>query len=153
MTDINVPQLGESVTEATVGSWLVKTGDVVAKDDVLVELETDKVAVEIRAEADGVMGAILAEEGETVEVGAKLAEMGGAGAAPAAAAAPSAAPAGGATEAIPPGCGRWVKSLDGNRAMLLVDISGKNKALEDLSLVGWAVVRFGGYGHEHGYAR
>ena len=92
MTDINVPQLGESVTEATVGSWLVKTGDVVAKDDVLVELETDKVAVEIRAEADGVMGAILAEEGETVEVGAKLAEMGGAGVAPAAAAEPAAEP-------------------------------------------------------------
>lgn len=90
MTDITVPQLGESVTEATVGSWLVKTGDTVAKDDVLVELETDKVAVEIRAEADGVMGAILAEEGDTVEVGAKLAEMGGAGAAPAAAPAPAA---------------------------------------------------------------
>lgn len=90
MTDITVPQLGESVTEATVGSWLVKAGDAVAKDDVLVELETDKVAVEIRAEADGVMGAILAEEGDTVEVGAKLAEMGGAGAAPAAATEPAA---------------------------------------------------------------
>ncbi|WP_300532228.1 2-oxoglutarate dehydrogenase complex dihydrolipoyllysine-residue succinyltransferase [Maricaulis sp.] len=92
MTDITVPQLGESVTEATVGSWLVKTGDAVAKDDVLVELETDKVAVEIRAEADGVMGAIHAEEGETVEVGAKLAEMGGAGSAPVAAPEPAAAP-------------------------------------------------------------
>ena len=54
MTDIIVPQLGESVTEATVGAWMVKTGDAVSKDDVLVELETDKVAVEVRAEVDGV---------------------------------------------------------------------------------------------------
>ena len=60
MTDITVPQLGESVTEATVGSWQVKTGDAVSKDDVLVELETDKVAVEVRAEEDGVMGEISA---------------------------------------------------------------------------------------------
>lgn len=98
MTDITVPQLGESVTEATVGSWQVKTGDAVSKDDVLVELETDKVAVEVRAEADGVMGKIFAEEGETVEIGAKLAELdaggeGGAAAAPEAADADSDAPA------------------------------------------------------------
>ncbi|MBO6763602.1 2-oxoglutarate dehydrogenase complex dihydrolipoyllysine-residue succinyltransferase [Maricaulis sp.] len=72
MTDITVPQLGESVTEATVGSWQVKTGDAVSKDDVLVELETDKVAVEVRAEEDGVMGEISAQEGDTVEIGAKL---------------------------------------------------------------------------------
>jgi len=72
MTDITVPQLGESVTEATVGSWQVKTGDAVSKDDVLVELETDKVAVEVRAEEDGVMGEIAAQEGDTVEIGAKL---------------------------------------------------------------------------------
>jgi 2-oxoglutarate dehydrogenase E2 component (dihydrolipoamide succinyltransferase) len=75
MTDITVPQLGESVTEATVGSWLVKTGDNVSRDDVLVELETDKVAVEVRAESDGVMGEIVAAEGDTVEIGAKLAEL------------------------------------------------------------------------------
>ena len=73
MTDITVPQLGESVTEATVGSWMVKTGDAVSRDDVLVELETDKVAVEVRAEADGVMGEIFAAEGENVEIGARLA--------------------------------------------------------------------------------
>ena len=75
MTDITVPQLGESVTEATVGSWQVKTGDAVSKDDVLVELETDKVAVEVRAEEDGVMGDIAAQEGDTVEIGAKLGEL------------------------------------------------------------------------------
>ena len=55
MTDIIVPVLGESVTEATVGGWMVKAGDSVSKDDVLVELETDKVAVEVRA--DGLSGA------------------------------------------------------------------------------------------------
>ncbi|WP_297731919.1 2-oxoglutarate dehydrogenase complex dihydrolipoyllysine-residue succinyltransferase [uncultured Maricaulis sp.] len=75
MTDITVPQLGESVTEATVGSWMVKTGDAVSKDDVLVELETDKVAVEVRADSDGVMGDILAAEGDNVEIGAKLAVL------------------------------------------------------------------------------
>jgi len=80
MTDITVPQLGESVTEATVGSWMVKTGDAVSRDDVLVELETDKVAVEVRAEADGVMGEIFAAEGDNVEIGAKLAVIEAAGA-------------------------------------------------------------------------
>ena len=93
MTDIIVPVLGESVTEATVGAWLVKAGDSVSKDDVLVELETDKVAVEVRAEEDGVISAILAEEGETVEIGAKLAEMGGEGAAATDAPAEASAPA------------------------------------------------------------
>lgn len=96
MTDIIVPQLGESVTEATVGAWMVKTGDAVSKDDVLVELETDKVAVEVRAEVDGVMGEIAAQEGDTVEIGAKLAVLGaGADAAttPAKPAAEAAAPA------------------------------------------------------------
>ncbi|RKQ96581.1 2-oxoglutarate dehydrogenase complex dihydrolipoyllysine-residue succinyltransferase [Maricaulis maris] len=75
MTDITVPQLGESVTEATVGSWMVKSGDAVSRDDVLVELETDKVAVEVRADADGVMGEIFASEGDNVEIGAKLAVL------------------------------------------------------------------------------
>lgn len=96
MTDILVPQLGESVTEATVGAWLVKAGDSVSRDDVLVELETDKVAVEVRAEADGVITEITAQEGDTVEIGAKLAVLGAAGAAaaaPAAAASPAEAPA------------------------------------------------------------
>jgi len=89
MTDITVPQLGESVTEATVGSWMVNTGDSVSRDDVLVELETDKVAVEVRADADGVMGEIFVAEGENVEIGAKLAVLEAAGAtAPAAPVAP-----------------------------------------------------------------
>ncbi|SDL62247.1 2-oxoglutarate dehydrogenase complex dihydrolipoyllysine-residue succinyltransferase [Maricaulis salignorans] len=92
MTDITVPQLGESVTEATVGTWSVKAGDAVKKDDVLVELETDKVAVEVRAENDGVVGTILVEEGETVGIGAKLATMSAGGEAAAAPAAAEPAP-------------------------------------------------------------
>ena len=90
MTDITVPQLGESVTEATVGTWSVKAGDAVKKDDVLVELETDKVAVEVRAENDGTVDTILVEEGETVEIGAKLATMSASGDSAAAAPAPAA---------------------------------------------------------------
>lgn len=94
MTDIIVPTLGESVTEATVGKWLKTAGDVVAKDDVLVELETDKVAVEVSAEAAGTLSEIVANEGDTVEIGALLGRLGGAnGAAKAAPAAAKPAPA------------------------------------------------------------
>lgn len=94
MTDIVVPTLGESVSEATVGKWLKSAGDSVAKDEVLVELETDKVAVEVSAEADGTLSEIVANEGDTVEIGALLGRLGGGnGAAVAAPAAPAAAPA------------------------------------------------------------
>ncbi len=71
-TDIVVPTLGESVTEATVANWLKAVGDAVAVDEPLVELETDKVTVEVPAQAAGVLGAIAVEVGETVEVGAVL---------------------------------------------------------------------------------
>ncbi|WP_084420721.1 2-oxoglutarate dehydrogenase complex dihydrolipoyllysine-residue succinyltransferase [Henriciella litoralis] len=77
MTDIIVPQLGESVTEATVGQWLKKAGDAVSKDEVLVELETDKVSVEVAATADGTLSEIVANEGDTVEIGAVLGRLGG----------------------------------------------------------------------------
>jgi 2-oxoglutarate dehydrogenase E2 component (dihydrolipoamide succinyltransferase) len=76
MTEITVPTLGESVSEATVGAWQVSEGDAVKKDDILVELETDKVSVEVRAEEDGVISKIVAQEGDTVEIGATLAHMG-----------------------------------------------------------------------------
>jgi 2-oxoglutarate dehydrogenase E2 component (dihydrolipoamide succinyltransferase) len=84
MTDITVPTLGESVTEATVGHWLKSAGDSVAKDEVLVELETDKVSVEVPAPEAGTLSEIVAKEGDTVEIGALLAKLGagsGAGAA------------------------------------------------------------------------
>ena len=72
MAEIKVPTLGESVTEATVSRWLKKPGDAVAMDDALVELETDKVNVEVNASAAGVMGDQTVAEGATVNVGALL---------------------------------------------------------------------------------
>ncbi len=72
MTDIRVPTLGESVTEATVGKWFKQPGDAVAVDEPLVELETDKVTLEVPAPAAGVLGEISAKNGETVGVGAIL---------------------------------------------------------------------------------
>ncbi|MCE7795682.1 2-oxoglutarate dehydrogenase complex dihydrolipoyllysine-residue succinyltransferase [Sphingobium sufflavum] len=98
--EVKVPVLGESVTEATVGQWLKKPGDVVAADEPIVSLETDKVAVDVPSPVAGVLSAQLVAEGDTVNVGTVIAaiEEGGAGAKPvAAAAAPakaeSAAPA------------------------------------------------------------
>ena len=71
--DVMVPTLGESVTEATVSTWFKKVGDTVAQDEMLCELETDKVSVEVPAPAAGTLTEILAEEGSTVEASAKLA--------------------------------------------------------------------------------
>jgi 2-oxoglutarate dehydrogenase E2 component (dihydrolipoamide succinyltransferase) len=71
-TEIKVPTLGESVTSATVARWLKKAGDAVAADEPLVELETDKVTVEVNAPSAGVLGQIAADEGAEVEVGALL---------------------------------------------------------------------------------
>ena len=96
MTEIRVPTLGESVTEATIGRWFKKAGDAVAVDEPLVELETDKVTIEVPAPSAGVLGEISAKDGDTVAVGALLGTIkdGAAGAAkPAAAPAkPAAAP-------------------------------------------------------------
>ncbi|NDD65806.1 MAG: hypothetical protein EBZ36_17795 [Acidobacteria bacterium] len=72
MADIVVPVLGESVREATVGTWLKSAGQTVAKDEALVELETDKVSVEVAAGEDGVLSEVLKTSGETVEIGAVL---------------------------------------------------------------------------------
>lgn len=95
MTEIRVPTLGESVTEATIGRWFKKPGDAVAVDEPLVELETDKVTIEVPAPAAGVLGDIVAKDGETVAVGALLGQItdGAAAAKPAAAPAKAAAPA------------------------------------------------------------
>ena len=73
--DVMVPTLGESVTEATVSTWFKAVGDSVAQDEMLCELETDKVSVEVPAPAAGVLTEILAPEGETVAAGGKLAVM------------------------------------------------------------------------------
>lgn len=102
MTDVMVPALGESVSEATVSTWFKKVGDTVAQDEMLCELETDKVSVEVPSPVAGVLTEIVAPEGATVAASAKLAVVaeGAAGAVAApAAAAPAAAPAAAAAPA------------------------------------------------------
>src|SRR4051794_12829459 len=111
MADIRVPTLGESVTEATIGKWFKKPGDAVSVDEPLVELETDKVTIEVPAPAAGTLAEIAAKDGDTVAVGALLGQIkDGAGAAkgapakaaPAAEARPSGAAAKPAPAAEPP---------------------------------------------------
>jgi 2-oxoglutarate dehydrogenase E2 component (dihydrolipoamide succinyltransferase) len=92
-TEIKVPALGESVNEATVARWLKQVGDTVAMDDPLVELETDKVTLEVNAPAAGTLAEIAAPEGANVAVGAVLGRIGEAAAKAAAAAKPVAAAA------------------------------------------------------------
>lgn len=104
-SEIRVPTLGESVSEATIGKWFKKPGDAVKKDEPVLELETDKVSLEVNAPVDGVLAELVVKEGETVGVGALLGTItAGAGAAaapqttpapaaPASAAKPAAAPA------------------------------------------------------------
>ncbi|MEP3275529.1 MAG: biotin/lipoyl-containing protein, partial [Stappiaceae bacterium] len=91
-TEIRVPTLGESVTEATIAQWYKKKGDTVNADEPLVELETDKVTVEVPAPASGTLDEVVVKEGETVEVGTLLGNI--AEGAAAAASAPAAASAG-----------------------------------------------------------
>jgi len=111
MTEIRVPTLGESVTEATIGKWFKKPGDAIKVDEPLVELETDKVTIEVPAPSAGVLAEIVAKDGETVAVGALLGQItvgaGAAAAAPAAKAAPAPAPA-----APPPAAAPAAKAAD-----------------------------------------
>ncbi|WP_206238825.1 2-oxoglutarate dehydrogenase complex dihydrolipoyllysine-residue succinyltransferase [Novosphingobium terrae] len=102
-TEVKVPTLGESVSEATIGQWLKKPGETVALDEPIASLETDKVAVDVPSPVAGVLGAQLFPEGETVTVGTVIAtiEAGGAAAAPAAAPA-AAAPAPAAAAPVTP---------------------------------------------------
>ncbi|THF76917.1 2-oxoglutarate dehydrogenase complex dihydrolipoyllysine-residue succinyltransferase [Cohnella fermenti] len=97
MQDIIVPAMGESITEGTIARWAVKVGDSVKQGDLLLELETDKVNLEISAEADGVIAEIISNEGDTVRIGeavGRIGEGGGAAApAPAASAPAASAPA------------------------------------------------------------
>lgn len=93
-SEIRVPTLGESVSEATIGKWFKKPGDAVKKDEPVLELETDKVSLEVNAPVDGVLAELAAKEGETVGVGALLGTItagAGAAAAPQSAPAPAAA--------------------------------------------------------------
>jgi 2-oxoglutarate dehydrogenase E2 component (dihydrolipoamide succinyltransferase) len=104
--EIRVPTLGESISEATVGKWFKKAGEPVRADEPLVELETDKVTLEVNAPGAGVLSEITAETGQTVAIGALLGQLSGGAAAPAAApqpaAAAKAAPAPAPATAMPP---------------------------------------------------
>ncbi|MDA5192745.1 2-oxoglutarate dehydrogenase complex dihydrolipoyllysine-residue succinyltransferase [Govanella unica] len=119
-TEIRVPTLGESVTEATVAKWFKQVGDAVAQDEPLLELETDKVALEVTAPSAGALLEIRVQAGETVEVNALLGVIDeaakGATAAPkaAAAAAPAAAPAAPAAEDGPimPAAAKMIREFD-----------------------------------------
>ena len=88
-TDVKVPALGESITEGTLAQWLKKPGEAVAADEPIASLETDKVSVEVPSPVAGTMSEQLFKEGDTVEVGAVIARIGEAGAAPAPAAEPA----------------------------------------------------------------
>jgi 2-oxoglutarate dehydrogenase E2 component (dihydrolipoamide succinyltransferase) len=130
-TEIRVPTLGESVSEATIGRWYKKAGDVVKADEPLVELETDKVTIEVNAPASGVLVEIVAKDGETVAPGALLGQIaaGGAGAAPApapVAAAPAVAPAPkAAPSAMPPAPAAAKIAADNN--LSTTDLAGSGK--------------------------
>jgi len=101
MTDIMTPALGESVTEATVARWAKKPGDAVKRDEILVELETDKVSLEVAAPEDGILSAIDAEEGATVLPGQRLGQVGAASAGAKSPPAPAPSPAAKAAEPPP----------------------------------------------------
>jgi 2-oxoglutarate dehydrogenase E2 component (dihydrolipoamide succinyltransferase) len=101
--EIRVPTLGESITEATVGKWFKKAGEAVRADEPLVELETDKVTLEVNAPGAGVLSEIAADTGQTVSIGALLGQLSGAAAASAPVEAPKAAPRpAAAVAAMPP---------------------------------------------------
>ncbi len=90
-TEVKVPVLGESITEATLGQWLKKPGEAVAADEPIASLETDKVAIEVPSPVAGVMGAYVVEEGATVNVGAVIASIEAGSGSPAATPAPAVA--------------------------------------------------------------
>jgi len=102
MAEIIVPELAESITEGTIAQWLKKPGEAIAKGEYIAELETDKVNIEIISDHDGVVGSLLKEEGDTVQVGEAIAIITEGGAAPAPTAAPVAeAPAAAPTAVAP----------------------------------------------------
>lgn len=117
-TEIRVPTLGESVSEATIAQWFKKPGDAITADEPIVELETDKVTVEVPAPASGTLESIVVNEGDTVEVGALLGQIadgaGAAAAAPAAEApaAPAAAASGNVVDVVTPSAGESVTEAE-----------------------------------------
>ena len=144
-TEVKVPTLGESITEATLGEWLKKPGDPVKADEPIASLETDKVAVEVNAPVAGVLAEHVASEGDTVSVGAVIARIKeGASAATAATPAvedrtavgkaeaaapaePAAAPVG---QATPPGYGNHGEAEEGGTGGQTLSPSVRRAVLE-----------------------
>src|SRR5271157_2649713 len=124
-TEIRVPTLGESVSEATIGRWFKKPGDVVKADEPLVELETDKVTLEVNAPAAGVLAEIVAKDGDTVEPGALLGQISAGGAGAAAAAAVVAGAPAGAGPGAPPSPAAAKNAAD--RGINVIDVAGSGK--------------------------
>jgi 2-oxoglutarate dehydrogenase E2 component (dihydrolipoamide succinyltransferase) len=131
-TEIRVPALGESITEATVGKWFKQAGEAIKVDEPLVELETDKVTLEVNAPASGVLAEVAARTGDTVAVGALLGSVGAAGAAaapkPAAPPAPSdsaARPPAPAATSMPPAPAAAKLAAESNVDLAAVSGSGK----------------------------
>src|SRR6056297_801937 len=113
--EVRVPTLGESVSEATVATWFKKPGDSVSADEMLCELETDKVTVEVPSPATGTLGEIVAEEGSTVGVDALLATISeGAGASASGGSAPAAVAQPGSEEGTSDAGGGKPPSEEGN---------------------------------------
>src|SRR5271166_2808881 len=121
--EIRVPTLGESVSEATIGRWFKKAGDAVKADEPLVELETDKVTLEVNAPSSGVLAEIAVKDGETVGVGALLGQISDSGAAPAKSEAQpaAAAPASAAPAAAAPAAGQPVMQPSPAAAKIAAD--------------------------------
>ena len=127
MTDITIPNVGESVSEVTIAQWFKKVGDTVKKDEALVELETDKAAQELVAPEDGVVEEILVAEGDNVAVGTLIAKLGagnGASAAPKAAA-PAEKPA---PKAAAP--------ASGGKAMN-IDVPNVGESVSEVTVASW----------------
>ena len=121
--EIRVPALGESVTSATIARWLKQPGEAVAADEPLVELETDKVTVEVNAPSAGKMGPFEVQEGAEVEVGTVLGHIeDGAGSAPAPKVEPAAAAAKQATPAPVPAVAEPVSTVVPITAVRLVSV-------------------------------
>jgi 2-oxoglutarate dehydrogenase E2 component (dihydrolipoamide succinyltransferase) len=130
-TEIRVPTLGESVTEATIGKWFKAAGDPIAMDEPLVELETDKVTIEVPAPSAGTLAEIAVKEGETVEVGALLGSIseGGGKAAPAKKAEP-AKPAEEKPEAVSQAAGASAAGSAGEAAAKTAKVAGQEPVEE-----------------------
>jgi 2-oxoglutarate dehydrogenase E2 component (dihydrolipoamide succinyltransferase) len=139
MPDITVPVLGESVAEATVGTWLKKAGDPVVRDEALVELETDKVSVEVAAVEDGVLSEILAREGDTVAIGAVLGRINGASEAAATAAVATTPARQNDTQAKPAAPAPPAAAKTGSGAAMDIKVPAMGESVTEGTLANWLV--------------